>query len=1182
MYQYTRTALRDGDLGHNGPYEAMVVSHLDRYYQGTLLVEILRHYGSSNVARRSGQLIAVKYVSPFYGATPYLGLNENDGFQNTQKSYGFWAVPPDFGTRVLVIFAESSGPYGYWIGCIQDSNMNFMVPGGPGVSTVLTTDVTPENLVGKKLPVGEYNKLIETGEATDPTLFKKPYNKDFTEVLEVQGLINDEARGTTTTSARRETPSMVFGMSTPGPLDKRVGHPTAPYGATGEEAQIPFNRLGGSSFVMDDGDDKFVRATHAEDGPPIYVNREIGETGGDETIPQNELIRLRTRTGHQILMHNSEDLIYIANSRGTAWLEFTSDGKIDIYANDSISLHTDNDFNLSAERDINMEAGRNVNINASSRWSDYQPVEQGNNSGVVRIEGTNESHIYSNESIVFETRQNFEIKSGNDIVLTATSNMHFKSGSHTFQEATGSIHQRAGHSIYRYSDSNINDRATGLLMQTADGAIHRTSTGSNIYDNAATQHHTNAGAEILRTSGASINDRSGSSIFTTAAASIQTRAGADLIQQAATIQNNSAGELILQSGGQMSLASGGEIALEASGKLSLASSSVHASANLFVGGNIETPNNLYSNQSIALDGHLAGRPGAIPSLSGPDSAADAVAALSAAGAITASEAASANESGGVSPDLRSHTLPKVIPGTGEIITFTTSIPRVPQHEPWPHHENLNPLAFKKHETDLEALGRLPTADRILTPDTFAKGQAGITTSIRIGGTGGNITTGSEGSYGNDPETRLPDGSAGIAPTVGAGPVPESVAAVPRVSSDPTYVPGTRLPENIESMDPSYPRQPILDMLSIAASIVIPNGKLLITPKGGAARPVPVTDRSNNGPTTRIGPLAKSPNHHPGYAADFHIKINGTIYYVGNHKDLYQRLAEELIRNANSRGVRPGVAAYETFMHYDETPSRSTGSVALGSHVRWYENGAINSDIVKNASENVARNRRHTLDDATVRRTGINQSGYEGDGTPSRNPGTGDGPSVDDNPGLTPEKRQAITALANRLGASPCAMIGLLGIESAYGYSPQIGSRSSGNPPSGGRYYGIFQLQGTQVAGLTQRVLGSALTPDQYLRVSFEDQLRVYEQYIRDAEPNPTTFFNGDPVQDAARLWKLQLAPGSPRSLDYTNLNTVVFDPYSPRFRNPAFQADIISRSSDRRVTVESASTGTLRVGGCNR
>ena len=81
-------------------------------------------------------------------------------------------------------------------------------------------------------------------------------------------------------------------------------------------------------------------------------------------IPFNEHIRLRTRTGHQILLHNSEDIIYIANAQGSAWLEMTSNGKIDIYGSDSINIRTETDLNITADRDINILAGRDFNLTA--------------------------------------------------------------------------------------------------------------------------------------------------------------------------------------------------------------------------------------------------------------------------------------------------------------------------------------------------------------------------------------------------------------------------------------------------------------------------------------------------------------------------------------------------------------------------------------------------------------------------------------------------------------------------------------------------------------------------------------------------------------------------------------------------------------------------------------------------
>lgn len=332
---------------------AKIVSHLDPAYMGTLQVELLHSVG--NLPNRTGSTFQVKYLSPFYGVTSYEHTTPNDDYGSTQKSYGFWAVPPDVGTTVVVIFIEGDPKRGYWIGCVQDEYMNFMVPG------VAATSLNSE---GKRLPVAEYNKRKYDGSSNDPTKFKKPVHP-FTNVLKDQGLLDDEFRGVTSSSARREVPSMVFGISTPGPIDRRKGAPKGRIGKRESLVDSTFvSRLGGSSFVMDDGDDKFIRKTHASMGPPVYVSPEKGDTAGDPTIPHNELVRIRTRTGHQILLHNSEDLIYIANSRGTAWIELTSNGKIDIYAADSISLHTEKDFNVVADRDINMHAKRNINVTA--------------------------------------------------------------------------------------------------------------------------------------------------------------------------------------------------------------------------------------------------------------------------------------------------------------------------------------------------------------------------------------------------------------------------------------------------------------------------------------------------------------------------------------------------------------------------------------------------------------------------------------------------------------------------------------------------------------------------------------------------------------------------------------------------------------------------------------------------
>lgn len=339
-----------------GPFLAKVVGHLDPTYMGVLEVEILRPVGNSQA---EGQLHQVKMMSPFWGQTSVEHVAQDpDDYNNTQKSYGMWFVPPDPGTIVMVVFVDGDPKRGYWFGCIPDENMNFMVPG------VAATQYVVEG--GGRIPVAEYNKRVNET-PSDPTQIKKPRHP-FADVLDEQGLLKDDIRGITTSSARRETPSSVFGISTPGPIDKRSGAKQGGVGKAEHRVANTFvSRLGGTTFVMDDGDDKFLRKKHAKDGPPEYAAVEQGETGGDPTIPHNECVRIRTRTGHQILLHNSEDLIYIGNARGTTWIELTSNGKIDIYAADSVSINTGGDFNLTAKGNINLTSGGNVNVNSGGK-----------------------------------------------------------------------------------------------------------------------------------------------------------------------------------------------------------------------------------------------------------------------------------------------------------------------------------------------------------------------------------------------------------------------------------------------------------------------------------------------------------------------------------------------------------------------------------------------------------------------------------------------------------------------------------------------------------------------------------------------------------------------------------------------------------------------------------------------
>jgi hypothetical protein len=459
---------------------AKVIQVVDPDYMGKIRVQVL-HTGSSGTTKE-GQLAWATYMSPFFGSTDakYLGQNNTGdlAYDDTQKSYGMWVPTPDIGSLVIVVFAEGMPNLGYWIGCVPDKYKNFMVP-GLAATSLNTKDVN------SRVPAAEFNAKLTKSPGDLATNAIKPYHPYIFKSLVNQGLINDDIRGITSTSARRESPSRVWGISTPGPVDKNG--PVGPIGSADTKIkQAAHSRLGGTSFVIDDGDDKFIRNTPAGDvlddkgnvvkagGPPLY-NALRPETApeGDITIPHNELVRIRTRTGHQILLHNSEDLIYIGNAKGTAWIELTSNGKIDIYAADSISIHSKADLNITADRDVNIEAGRNINMKAHSNLRQEAGVD-------FKLVVTKDGYI--------STAGALHVKTGTDNFFTAGGNTNIKSGGN-HAETAGKIYMNSSTAATAATAATV--LSTHVLPDIENPGGTRTTILTRVPTKEPWEHHEN-------------------------------------------------------------------------------------------------------------------------------------------------------------------------------------------------------------------------------------------------------------------------------------------------------------------------------------------------------------------------------------------------------------------------------------------------------------------------------------------------------------------------------------------------------------------------------------------------------------------------------------------------------------------------------------------------------------------
>ena len=519
------------NLDNPGPYLARVVNNIDPMRQGGLEVELLQQQGNQDQANR--QLFVVKYLSPFYGVTD-VNVNGSDpaDFNQTQKSYGFWFVPPDTGSLVMVIFVNGSPSQGYWMGCIQDVYMNYMIPGNAASKSAAdqarenndtewkeSTKATKELYGTDFVPTGEFNRksLGEGTNTLNPEIdaIKKPVHP-LAQVLADQGLIMDTVRGTHTSSSRRETPSNVFGISTPGPVDKRTNAQKGRIGRIDNQINKFVSRLGGHSIVMDDGNDRKLRKYKPGEGPPEYADVEAGETGGLVEFPHDESFRIRTRTGHQILMHNAEDLIYITNSTGSAWIELTSQGKIDIYAADSVSIRTESDFNFVADRDINLSAGRTINLHSSSR---------------TNINAIDAVNIRSDSTIYFSADSNLHLKATGKLMISGDSNVEIKT--QTFKLGSTTTDILTGGAIHITATGNLEFKGSTTLISSKNNTDILSGVSTNL---TSSDFQVNASGSAIITSFRTHLDTAGNVVV--GAGAIHLGASGNIIAKGAQVHLN--------------------------------------------------------------------------------------------------------------------------------------------------------------------------------------------------------------------------------------------------------------------------------------------------------------------------------------------------------------------------------------------------------------------------------------------------------------------------------------------------------------------------------------------------------------------------------------------------------------------------------------------------------------------
>jgi len=377
---------RGGVSVETGPYIGEIRNNIDPLRLGRVSVYIEEFAGPDK--SDSSLWRTVRYLSPFFGTTEKSGNAEGIGtYEGNRHSYGMWFTPPDIGIRVLCFFPAGKHNDGYYLGCIPEPGVSHMVPGIAGAEreNVNLSDDQRKLFAGEyRLPVTELNDEDRSilADQNFPNV-KKPVHSVVANQLFQQGLLQDRVRGTIGSTSQRETPSSVYGVSSPGrPVydtrleDSEIREKLDSGEISPEDAKV-VARKGGHSFVMDDGD---------LDG-------------------RDQMVRIRTARGHQITMSDSGDCFYITHANGQTWLEFGKEGTVDVYSSNSINLRTQGDLNLHADENVNINAGKFLNLNSEENLTAQSAGSLSlNSNNAVSINGDKSVGIRSGVTLALQSK----------------------------------------------------------------------------------------------------------------------------------------------------------------------------------------------------------------------------------------------------------------------------------------------------------------------------------------------------------------------------------------------------------------------------------------------------------------------------------------------------------------------------------------------------------------------------------------------------------------------------------------------------------------------------------------------------------------------------------------------------------------------------------------------------------
>lgn len=385
-----------------------VVNANDPQQMGRVQVHIVSHSTDRNLSPELSHFPWASYGSPFGGIDSQSmrgPAGPDDSFPNYGSStegpvaYGMWAIPK-VGARVLLCAIDNDPNQLFWFGCVYPNSTPHTMPHGryttragsgepDGPLSTLETKITPL-----------YENLSKAFGGRDNFEWRSR-GADYQVAGATKNRVDDKSERTGTLSEVHDDYEQTITEADGNNVGKDYNYRQG-YGLNRADPERDTNTQ--ADIDRDIQTEKYLESQVVSVTSPGFHALSMDDR------PENCRMRMRTSTGHQIIMDDTNERIYVSTNEGRNWIEMDSDGHIYIFSEESISMRAEGDLNLTAEKSVRIKGNEGVHIQT--------PKE-------LRVHAQEDIHVLGEKSFLAHITEETHWHSEQDIFVLSDADMHF-------------------------------------------------------------------------------------------------------------------------------------------------------------------------------------------------------------------------------------------------------------------------------------------------------------------------------------------------------------------------------------------------------------------------------------------------------------------------------------------------------------------------------------------------------------------------------------------------------------------------------------------------------------------------------------------------------------------------------------------------------------------------------------